>query len=254
MLRLLKADLLVTSDSPQLIEFGSCSLHVIHGGLKTGHKAVKWEVIEFLRASYYLFKDFPTRRGEYIRITGCKIFPAKFCTTRWVENENATTVALKILPHIRKYITEVKKVPNSKVFQKVKMYLEDPLLPAKLGFFQGLAHQLERFLFKYQADKPMVPFLHDDLQLLVKNILKRIVKKTVIDKTSNALDLMKIDLDKPGNIIMAKDLELFHSAKEGLRNTITKLPTATVLKFKEQCLHFFKVTVSKILERCCSGN
>ena len=66
---------------PQMIYFGTCSLHVIHGSVGTGHDAVKWTIKPFLRCSHYLFAGFPSRRGKYKEIIGSSDFPASFSVT-----------------------------------------------------------------------------------------------------------------------------------------------------------------------------
>lgn len=40
----------------KLLDIGTCSLHIVHGVFKTAHKQTKWEIHEFLRCIYYLFK------------------------------------------------------------------------------------------------------------------------------------------------------------------------------------------------------
>ena len=70
----------------QLLELGSCGLHVIHGALQSGHSAAGWNVNSVLRAMCNVFKDSPARRSDYIHITGSTKFPKKFCQVRWVEN------------------------------------------------------------------------------------------------------------------------------------------------------------------------
>ena len=48
---------------------------------------------------------------------------------------------------------------------------------------------------------------------------------------------------------MPKDLDLYNSAKAGLRSySKTKNPTS-MLKFKTECLEFLKVGIKKLLER-----
>ena len=81
-LNLIKKDLQKTPESPQLIEFGSCSIHVLHGAVKTGHSEVNWKVFDFLRSAYHLFNNFPSRKAEYTYLTGSTKFPKKYCTTR----------------------------------------------------------------------------------------------------------------------------------------------------------------------------
>lgn len=52
-------------DVCSLIDFGSCSLHVIHGALQYGHKVTGWSVNSFLVGIYWLFKDAPSRRSDF---------------------------------------------------------------------------------------------------------------------------------------------------------------------------------------------
>ena len=222
MIQELKLELEDVPDNPELIEFGSCALHVLHGSLKTGHSASGWSVIEFLRSSYYLFNDFPSRKCSYTKITGSTKFPEKFCTTRWVGNEKACTTTIAILPHIRKYVEEIGKLPTSKVFGKVKQMLADPFLAAKLGFFQGLSHQLERFLRIFQDNRPLVPFLYDELSSLVFSLLKRILKPDIYESIKTTSDIFRIDWNKICHFKNPKDLDLYNSAKEGLRRSISK--------------------------------
>ena len=240
-------------DAPKLIQFGSCSLHVVHGSLKTGHAATGWVICDFLRSIYYLFNNFPSRKGKYTKLTQCKQFPAKFCTTRWTENENPATVAIQILPSIRKYVAEV-KLPNSKVYKKVKTMLEDPLLEAKLGFFQGMSNKLRVYLKMFQGDKPMVPFLYDALNDLLLSLLRLIVKKEVLDKVKDAKELLHIDLDNVNKVIHPRDLQLFNACKQGIKNAnklfVKNVSDKDILNLKEQCFKFVKAAISKLKERC----
>lgn len=82
------------------LDVGTCPLHVIHGSLKTAHKKVNWNVNEYLRRSYFLFKDFPSRRSDYVLYGGSSLIiifikqfyyrmdlpysSAKFCAICWI--------------------------------------------------------------------------------------------------------------------------------------------------------------------------
>jgi hypothetical protein len=57
-------------DKKCLIEIGSCSLHVLHGSIQTGHTAAEWKINSFLQAIYRNFKDSPARRQDFFEITG----------------------------------------------------------------------------------------------------------------------------------------------------------------------------------------
>ncbi|KAJ8954644.1 hypothetical protein NQ314_007043 [Rhamnusium bicolor] len=63
--RLIKEHL---GNNSSLIDLGSCDLHVVHGSLQSGHKASGWAVNSFLSGIYWIFKDAPTRRFDFIII------------------------------------------------------------------------------------------------------------------------------------------------------------------------------------------
>ena len=85
----------------QLLELGSCGLHVVHGSLQTGHKASGWSVNATLRTMYWLFKDAPARRADFTAVTGSKKFPKKFCQVRGVENVSTCERAIEVLTMLR---------------------------------------------------------------------------------------------------------------------------------------------------------
>jgi hypothetical protein len=62
-------------ESSELLEIGTCALHIVHGAYKGAHNAVGWQVHVFLRSLYYLFKDFPSRRAEFTTTTKSAVFP-----------------------------------------------------------------------------------------------------------------------------------------------------------------------------------
>ena len=68
----------------QLLDIGSCSLHIIHGSLCTGEKKSEWELKKTLKGAYRILHDTPARREDYESVTGSKIYPFSFCSTRLV--------------------------------------------------------------------------------------------------------------------------------------------------------------------------
>ena len=46
---------------PLLIELGTCGLHTVHRAFQTGAKATNWDLDNFLKKEYKLFKDSPAR-------------------------------------------------------------------------------------------------------------------------------------------------------------------------------------------------
>ena len=56
--------------SMQLLNVGSCGLHIVHNALKAGHTKAKWEADSWTRSLQWLFKDSPARREDLFTITG----------------------------------------------------------------------------------------------------------------------------------------------------------------------------------------
>ena len=72
-------------DYPDLIDIGSCSLHVVHGTFRTGVQKTKWGINSILKPLNNLFPDSSAKREDYKKITGSKVFPLPFSGTRWID-------------------------------------------------------------------------------------------------------------------------------------------------------------------------
>ena len=120
---------------PDFINLGSCGLHSVHGSLQHGANETGWKVGQLLRAFWQLFHDSPTRRENYVTVTGSNVFPLKFCRHRWVEDLGISERAVLIWPNV-KFTDHYKglpenKVPNSALFLLVKEQASDSLYVAK---------------------------------------------------------------------------------------------------------------------------
>ena len=98
------------------------------------------------------------------------------------------------------------KQPKCKTFITLVNAVNDLLTPLKLSFFSYFASLLHPFLVKYQREKPLIPYLYDDLTKCLKNILRVIVKEETLDCLGK--DLSKIDLSKSCNLKSRKDYHL----------------------------------------------
>ena len=83
------------------------------------------------------------------------------------------------------------KQPKSKSFEAVKDAIDDVLYPAKLSFVSHFAGLIQPFLTCYQSDKPMIPFLHDDIFNLVFSLLQIVVKPDKLQECETMSDLKK---------------------------------------------------------------
>ena len=183
----------------QLINIGSCGLHIIHDAFKTGVEKTEWCIKNALKGSFQILHDTPAR-SDCSSIPGSDIFPLFFCATRWVEDKPVSDRLLKIWPNIVKLVNfwltlPKSKQPKSKSFEAVKSAVEDNLTIVKLNVFSYLASLFHPFLKKYQTEKPMIPYMYQDLVQLLHNVLQIVVKQEIIDKCTSGQSLSKIDLD-----------------------------------------------------------
>ncbi|KAJ8895629.1 hypothetical protein PR048_000965 [Dryococelus australis] len=110
---------------------------------------------------------------------------------RWLENTRVALRALAMMPGVQEYINQVnmeKRAPTCQRFKIVSEAIKDPLLEAKLAFFQTVAMELEGFLTKFQSDGPLVPRLYESLCAVCKpDILQVSSVVNKIDLSSNNL-------------------------------------------------------------------
>lgn len=246
--RELKEHLRGDPDSAEFFDIGTCSLHIIHGAYKNAHNKCGWKVQDFLRALYYLFKDFPSRRDDYVTASKSEVFPLPFCGIRWVENSDVIQRAYEILPNVSKYIAAVqKKPPASATFQKVSTAIkEDKMLSAKLGFLHSIASQLETYLIKYQSNKPLLPFVYSDLYLLMRSLLTRFIKPDVMSTVKDASKLLSLDVRNTKHHKVIHDIDIGFAA-----SSVCKTASGQdVLQFKHECRSFLECLCTRLLEKC----
>ena len=98
----------------QLINIGSCGLHIIHGAFQTGATTTCWNIKGTLKATYKSLHDSPARRADYISVTGSTLFPFSFCGTRWVEDKKVADRTVEIWVNTCKIIDAWQKLAPSK--------------------------------------------------------------------------------------------------------------------------------------------
>ena len=147
----------------QLLNIGSCGLHIVHGGLQKGVDESGWKLGHLMRSLWQLFPDTPVRREYFVKLTGSTVFPLKFCPHRWIEDVVVAERAHQMWPNIKKYVSSFRATPKNAQqtasYATIKEACEDPLTVTKLAFFISVAKQLQPFLLKFQTDAPMAPFL-----------------------------------------------------------------------------------------------
>ena len=163
----------------ELDDIGCCGLHVVSAAFHTGVKATEWNLQKTLHAMWKLLAKLPKRRGDFIKEGTVQSFPLKFVKKRWMENEIVATTAIQIWGDIVKHIKDYQLLCQSKRQQNNNLYgtlvkaPTDKLMLVKLNVFRDTASMLSRFLIKFHSDAPLVPFLSDCLEDLMRSMLKK---------------------------------------------------------------------------------
>ena len=177
------------NDKPKLAEIGSCSWHIVSGSLNAGVNASDWNVNEVMRAMWKILSDSPARRDIYLKSSISGKLPQRFCATGWVENEDTAQKTILVWPDIIALIKHFlalcpsKKPKNNKSFDKLVQSVNDKLMIIKLTFFKEAAHILNEFLRPFQTDNPMVPFLCDAYDDLLRRLTKMFILRSTVDKS-----------------------------------------------------------------------
>lgn len=240
---------------PSLINVGSCGLHIVHGAFKYGATKAGWKADGVMRSLFNCFNDSPARREDYLTANGGDAkFGLKFCSTRWLEDVPVAERAICIWPCVQKYVAATLKLSKSKrptcqSYINLCEYVDDPLVLAKLNFFVCIAKVLMPYLELFQTDKPMMPYISDELQKILTNLLNRFVKKSVLDTTRN---IVKVDFNKKENIVSPDKVDVGFAAKQVVDDAekSKKASKLQVYEFHQECITFLQKMTEKILERC----
>ena len=220
-----------------LLNVGSCGLHIVHNAFKAAYSVLDWDIQHKLNSLYWLFKDSPAKREDFTELTGCSIFPIKFCAHRWLENVSVCKRTLQMWLHVKRYVEDqVKKpkCPTSKSFCEVRQCCLDPLFSVYLHIFISVAELVEPFLTKFQSDKPMLPYFFEEVQTMGKNVLDRFMKEEHVSTLlSRPTFFSAVEKEKDFNDVSkhkrSHDIDCGYLANE----TLTSLKAKKVISERE---------------------
>ena len=243
-------------DLPKLIDIGTCGLHTVHGGFKTGAEKTDWSLKKTLKSSYRILHDSPARRDDYESVSGSTKYPLAFCATRWIEDAKVSDRLIELWPSMKLIMNfwsklQKSKQPKNKSYEHLQTAITDKLVIAKLGFFSFFAELFKPFLTGYQTDQPMIPYLYGDLYRLLNSVLSVIVKPDVLEKHSTAYQLTKLKLNSENNILDTKGMNVGFVASTSIKKLKKKdeVSTQEVSSFYAGVKTFVKATALKLFEK-----
>ena len=257
--------LVINPEAPDLLNIGSCGIHVLHGTYKTAHtKETDWCVDQVMKAAHGIFKKSPARRSDFLADNEIpdngddqslkSYFPLKFAGHRWLENGKCLERYLEIQDKIANFMkaSELKnrknfgpkderkpllvRVTNSLMF---KVYCE---------FSLSICRDIEPFLTLFQAERPLCVFLFSKLVDLLTTLMQRFIRKDVLDSNSSASKLMRIDVRAENNILPLESVKIGFGAKRALRQLKSEDKTKA-RTFRKEARDFLACIVEKMKER-----
>lgn len=236
----------------ELLDVGTCGLHNVHNSFKHGAIASGWSLDKILRAMYKIFDQAPGRRGDYEKLTR-GTYPLQFCSHRWAENKRVSDRAIDIWDDVAivvNYWNGLKKSqqpsPENKSYPRLKEAKLDPFLKIKFKFFGSVADTLNSFLVKFQTNNPMVPFLTQSLEEIIRSFASCFILKEVLVKANTCLRLTKIKFDDTNVHKPPVDVD----PGIGIKLELSALQKSGVIT-ANQVLNF-KRDVTKFLSKMCS--
>ncbi|XP_063753643.1 uncharacterized protein LOC134873747 isoform X1 [Eleginops maclovinus] len=207
-------------------------------------------VDKILRALHTLLHNVPARREDYEKTTRSTRFPLAWCGHRWLENLPVVIRALDIWSSMLVYTNAVrrKELPNPGTgsFAVIKEAQKDPLTLPKLQFFRSIAQLFDPFLRKYQTEEPVMPYLGKDLAELIKSLMRRFVKREVLQDITTA-QLTKLDIGDKNILMPVHCVDIGLGAEEALKNS--KSSDLRILEFKRDCMQGLSSMVKKVQEK-----
>lgn len=250
-LRQLQSDMMSEYDRT-LIDVGTCSLHTMHNGFRHGVDRTNWDLSKFLSGVHTLFRDVPARRSEFEIITETDIYPLQYCAHRWVENVKVCRRIIEIFPTVSKYVDAVQRKetrnPATKSFALVKNWSADPLALAKLHFIVSIGEPIEAFLKMYQTDEPMLPYLSKDIEMLLRSLMERFIKTTVLENATTLKKLLSIDVSNRENHKSVKKIHLGFAVSNELAQ-FKEATEDTVTAFRRDCRNFLETFLNHVMEK-----
>ena len=143
------------------------------------------------------------------------------------------------------------KQPTCKSYNSVKRATCDPIFPLQLHSFNSIAQHLQPFLQLYQTDKPMLPFLADDMHIMLKALMKRFLKSEILKGADSLVKLVKLDVKAHENHLSHSKIDVGFAADKKLKELYAskKINDRQILQYRVEVKDFLVAVVSKILEK-----
>ena len=144
-------------------------------------------------------------------------------------------------------LSQSKRPKNNKSYDLLVQSHTDSLMFAKMQFFHDIANILSEFLTKFQKDNPVMPFLSDLPEIILRRLMKFFILAEVIKAAATAYKLIKLD-------VFDKSIHLTASSVKLTTVTEAFLSSEGILaseksNFRQDCIILLSRMISKFQER-----
>jgi len=100
----------------------------------------------------------------------------------------------------------------------------------------SVAAVVEPFLRKYQTNKPMVPFMYQDMGGCLRNLMAHFMEKEVLTEADTVSKLCTVDVKDIKCFVAHKDIDIDVAVKTELSKC--KLSERDIMQFRMTCRSF----------------
>lgn len=123
----------------------------------------------------------------------------------------------------------------------------DKLILAKFQFFHDIAEILSVFLKQFQTDNPVMPFICDVLETIIRRLMKMFMPSRIVKNASTPYQLIKLDVSSKDNQLPISSVKLTTATESFL--TASGVKDSNKLQFRKECVILLVKMIEKLQER-----
>ena len=207
----------------QLVDTGSCQIHVACNSFGKGIEAYGEAVENLCIDLFYFFKLSASRREDYLAIQQKldldEIVLLRHVESRWLSLLPAVERVKGQFPALLEYVKKLpdtdKKIKSNERYKKIMGLLTAPETIVQLCFLQSVKPVFERFWQMFQTEGPLIHVLHQAMVDLLKQVMLRFLKQDVV-KEKAVDELLKLDTKNVELQLKDEDLDIGKETRKAI--------------------------------------
>ena len=129
--------------------------------------------------------------------------------------------------------------------------MQDGLTVAKLQFFASTASILMPYLQKFQSDAPLLPFVANEVTVLLETLMHKFVKQSELQEANTPAKIGRLNVMETAIHLAPSDIDVGFAATGTLNKVLKekKISQRQHFEFKKECSTMLAAIVAKIQER-----